>query len=213
MPVAVERFVLSQYGSNCYAVSAGPDAAEVVVVDPGGDPAPLLGELAASGARVGGILITHGDIDHVEGVAKLVAASGAEVWIPAGEAADLRTGETRGGTRVPPYDPEHEVADGDRVTIAGITFDVVGVPGHSVDHVAYCTEGKLFAGDLLFAGSVGRTDLAGGDWSTLLGSVRRLIERYGPDAVVYPGHGDPTTLGRELATNPFLGELRAGSHR
>ena len=84
-----------------------------------------------------------------------------------------------------------------------------GVPGHSAGHVAFCADGKIFSGDLLFEGSVGRVDLPGGDWETLLASIKRLVDRYGPDAVVYPGHGEPTTLGRELATNPFLGELRA----
>ena len=108
------------------------------------------------------------------------------------------------------HEPEHEVDDGDTVEVAGMSFEVAGVPGHSAGHVAFCADGKIFSGDVLFEGSVGRVDLAGGDWETLLASIKRLIDRYGPDAVVYPGHGDPTTLGRELATNPFLGELRAG---
>jgi glyoxylase-like metal-dependent hydrolase (beta-lactamase superfamily II) len=111
--------------------------------------------------------------------------------------------------RVAAHDPEHEVADGDTVTIAAIGFEVVGIPGHSLDHVAFCAGPLLFSGDLLFAGSVGRTDLMDGDWQTLLDSVRRLLERFGLDATVFPGHGEPTTLGRELETNPFLGELRA----
>ena len=181
------------------------------MVDPGGDPAPLLAELERLGASVGAILVTHGDIDHIAGVADLAGATGAEVWAPAGEAEALRRGETRGGMRVLPHEPEHEVGDGDRVTVAGLTFEVAGVPGHSADHVAFAVDGNLFSGDLLFAGSVGRTDLAGGDWQTLLDSIRRLLDRFGPDAVVYPGHGEPTTLGRELETNPFLGELRAAA--
>ena len=81
-------------------------------------------------------------------------------------------------------------------------------PG-GTDHVAYCVDGALFSGDLLFASSVGRVDLPGGDWETLIASIRRLLERFGPDATVYPGHGDSTTLGRELESNPFLAELRA----
>ena len=110
-----------------------------------------------------------------------------------------------------PHEPEHPVAEGDRVAAAGLTFEVTAVPGHSSDHVAFAVDGRVFSGDLLFAGSVGRTDLAGGDWGLLLDSIARLLERYGPDAVVYPGHGEPTTLGRELERNPFLGELRAAA--
>ncbi len=207
MPLTVERVVLSRdYGSNCYAVGRSAGAAEMAVVDPGGEPGPLLARLEA---QVAGILVTHADVDHVAGVAELAELTGAEVWVPAGEASVLRSGETRGGGRVRIHPPEHEVRGGDTVTVAGIAFDVIAVPGHSVDHVAYCADGSLFSGDLLFAGSVGRTDLFGGDWATLLESIKRLINRFGPDATVYPGHGEPTTLGRELATNPFLGELRA----
>ena len=123
----------------------------------------------------------------------------------------LRTGAARAGGGVPPHEPEHLVADGDVVHAAGLELEVVGIPGHSVDHVAYCVDGALFSGDLLFASSVGRVDLPGGDGETLIASIRRLLDRFGPDAVVFPGHGAPTTLGRELESNPFLGELRAAS--
>ena len=210
MPISVSRVVLSQYGSNTYVIRASDGAREAAVVDPGGDPAPLLAAFGETGTKVAGILVTHTDLDHVEGVAALAEATGAEVWAPAGEADDLRTGAIRvaaGG--VPAHDAEHEVADGDVIRIAGLELEVAGVPGHSRDHVAFCVDGNLFSGDLLFAGSVGRVDLPGGDWETLLVSVGRLIDRYGRDAVVYPGHGSPTTLGRELDANPFLGELRA----
>ncbi|MGZ4440852.1 MAG: MBL fold metallo-hydrolase, partial [Gaiellaceae bacterium] len=156
-----------------------------------------------------GILITHSDVDHIGGVAALAEGTGVEVWAPEGEADALRRGETRGGMRVPPHDPEHTVSEGDVVTVAGIAFEVVDVPGHSAAHIAFHHDGELFAGDLLFAGSVGRVDLVGGDWLTLLASVRHLLELFPPETIVYPGHGPSTTLGRELATNPFLSDLRA----
>ena len=95
------------------------------------------------------------------------------------------------------------------ITVAGIAFDVIDVPGHSRGHVAFHHDGELFAGDLLFAGSVGRYDLPGGDWETLLESIRSLFDRFSPETIVYPGHGPATTLGRELQSNPFLAELRA----
>jgi glyoxylase-like metal-dependent hydrolase (beta-lactamase superfamily II) len=208
MPVAVSRFVLSQYESNCYVVRAAEDATEAVVVDPGGDPAPLLDGLVGT---VAAILVTHTDVDHIDGVAALQQATGAEVWAPAGEAESLANGLTRTGGSVAAHRPEHLVADGDVVRAGGLELEVAGIPGHSADHVAFCVDGAIFSGDLLFEGSVGRVDLPGGDWETLLDSIRRLLERYGPDAVVYPGHGGPTTLGRELESNPFLAELRAGS--
>jgi len=207
MAVAVSRILNPQFGQNCYVVRSGDDATDAVVVDPGGDTRPLL----ALGVTIAAILVTHADIDHVLGVADLHRATGAEVWTPAGEADVLRTGTARAGGHVPPHDPEHLVADGDIVQAAGLDLEVVAIPGHSVDHVAYCVDGALFSGDLLFASSVGRVDLPGGDWETLIASIRRLLDRYGPDAVVYPGHGETTTLGRELESNPFLGELRDAS--
>jgi hydroxyacylglutathione hydrolase len=211
MQPAVDRFVLSAYQSNCYVVRADRTAADAVVIDPGGDPASLRLELARMGARTAGILVTHTDVDHVAGVADLAGGTGAEVWAPAGELEALRTGETRGGVHVQPYEPEHAVAGGDEIAIAGLAFEVVDVPGHSAGHVAFVAGGAIFSGDLLFVGSVGRVDLAGGDWETLLDSVRKLVDRYGRDAVVYPGHGPETTLGRELDTNPFLRELRVAA--
>jgi glyoxylase-like metal-dependent hydrolase (beta-lactamase superfamily II) len=210
MPLVVDTFVLGPFQSNCYVVRSERGAPEAAVIDPGDDPTPLRLELAGMGARTAGILVTHSDVDHIGGVAALADGTGAEVWAPAGEVEALRLGETRGGMHVPPHDPAHTVTGGDVVTVAGITFEVVDVPGHSIAHIAFHHDGELFAGDLLFAGSVGRVDLDGGDWETLLESVRGLLARFPLDTVVYPGHGGPTTLGAELATNPFLSELRAG---
>jgi hydroxyacylglutathione hydrolase len=206
MPLAVDRIPLGEYQANCYVVRAAPDAAEAVVIDPGGDTTPL----AAVDARVAGILVTHTDIDHIAGVAELAGRTGAEVWAPAGEIASLREGRSRTGTLpVPAYPAEHAVAGGDAVSLAGIDFDVVDVPGHSAGHVAFYAEGELFSGDVLFAGSLGRTDLPGGDRQALLASIERLLDRFDPETVVHSGHGPETTLGRELETNPFLAELRA----
>jgi glyoxylase-like metal-dependent hydrolase (beta-lactamase superfamily II) len=209
MPLAVDPFVLGPFRSNCYVVRAERGAPEAAVIDPGDDPTSLRLELARMGSRAAGILVTHSDVDHIAGVAALADGAGIEVWAPTGEAEALRMGQTRGGMHVAPHDPAHTVSGGDEVTVAGITFEVVDVPGHSSGHIAFHHDGELFAGDLLFAGSVGRVDLEGGDWETLLASVRSLLDRFPPETVVYPGHGPATTLGRELQTNPFLAELRA----
>jgi hydroxyacylglutathione hydrolase len=211
MPLVVDRFTLGAFQSNCYVIRSERGASEAAVVDPGDDPTPIRLELARMGARTGGILVTHTDVDHIAGVAALAQGTGADVWAPEGEVDALRTGATR-GFAVEPHEPEHTVAGRDTITVAGITFEVVDVPGHSAGHVAYFADGMLFSGDVLFAGSVGRVDLPGGDWDTLLASIRALLDRFGPDATVYPGHGPETTLGRELQTNPFLSELRAATH-
>ena len=209
MPLAVDSYVMGPFQSNCYVVRAERGASEAAVVDPGDDPTELRLELARVGTTVGGILVTHTDVDHIGGVAALADATGAEVWAPAGEVEDLRSGMPRGGYPVAPHEPAHTVSGGDVITVAGIAFDVIDVPGHSRGHVAFHHDGELFAGDVLFAGSVGRYDLPGGDWQTLLESIRSLLDRFSPETIVYSGHGPATTLGRELQSNPFLGELRA----
>jgi hydroxyacylglutathione hydrolase len=203
MPLAVDTFVMGPFKSNCYVVRAERGAAEAAVIDPGDDPTELRLELARMGARTAGILVTHSDVDHIGGVAALADGTGAEVWAPAGEIEAIRAGAPRGGFPVAPHDPAHAVSGGDEVTVAGMTFEVLDVPGHSMGHIAFHTAGHLFAG------SVGRSDFEGGDWETLLASIRSLTERFPPETVVYPGHGPATTLGRELQSNPFLHELRA----
>src|SRR5262249_21706067 len=145
MPIAVSRVVLSQYGANCYVLRASEDAAQAVVVNPGGDPSPLLEGFRGT---VAAILVTHTDIDHIEGVADLQRATGAAVWAPAGEAENLVDGVTRTGGSVAAYAPEHLVADGDVVRSAGLELQVTGIPGHSPDHVAYSVDGSIFSGDL-----------------------------------------------------------------
>src|SRR5205807_5505832 len=105
---------------------------------------------------------------------------------------------------VRPYSADVELTGNETIEAGGISFETVLVPGHSPAHLAYYADGCLFSGDILFAGSVGRTDLPYADWETLVESIRLLMERYPPETVVYSGHGPPTTLGAELARNPFL---------
>jgi len=208
MALAVNTFVLGPFRSNCYVVRSERGAAEAAIVDPGDDPTALRLELAGMATRPAGILVTHTDVDHIGGVAALADGTGAEVWAPAGEVEALRTGKPRGGFPVGPHDPAHTVTGGDEITVAGIDFEVIDVPGHSSGHVAFRAGDEIFSGDVLFSGSVGRYDLDGGDWETLLDSIRSLMERFPPETVIHPGHGPATTLGRELASNPFLRELR-----
>jgi hydroxyacylglutathione hydrolase len=113
------------------------------------------------------------------------------------------------GMGIRPWQAETTLAGDETIELAGIEFQTVEVPGHSPGHLAFYADGLLFSGDVLFAGSVGRTDLPYGDWTTLVESIRSLVDRFPPETVVYSGHGPPTTLGAEVAGNPFLAELRA----
>ena len=211
MPLAVDRYELGPIGTNCYVVRAGHGAPEAVIVDPGGDAPELRLELARLGARCVAILITHGHWDHLGGVADLAEATAAPVHMAAGERVALEriNDFTPSGVHLRPWTPDVLLAGDETLDLAGIAFETVRVPGHSPEHLAYYADGCLFSGDVLFAGSVGRTDLPFGDWDTLVESIRMLVDRFPPETVVYPGHGAPTTLGAELARNPFLAELRA----
>ena len=211
MTLAVNRFELGPIGTNCYVVRADDSAAEAVVVDPGAEAARVVDELGALGARCAAILITHGHWDHLGAVADLADATGAPVHMAEEERALLEDVNSF----APPeldlrsYTPDVLLQGDETLELAGMSFQTLRVPGHSPAHLAYYTDGALFSGDVVFAGSVGRTDLPGADWDTLVESIRMLADRFPPETVIYSGHGPRTTLGAELARNPFLAELRA----
>jgi hydroxyacylglutathione hydrolase len=207
----VEQVPLGPIGTNCYVVRTDASATEAVVVDPSGDAAEISLLLARLGARCAGILVTHGHWDHLVGVADLAEGTGAPVYMAEGERTLLEDPNrfTPAAVTLRSYTPDVLLEGGETIELAGLAFDVLSVPGHSPAHLAYHADGVLLSGDVLFAGSVGRTDLPGADWDTLVDSIKRLVEAYPPETVVYPGHGPATTLAAELARNPFLAELRA----
>jgi len=211
MALRVDQLSLGPIGTNCYIVRAETGSSEAVVVDPSGDATEIRLTLARLGAQCAAILVTHGHFDHLLGVAELAEGTGAAVHMPDGERMLLESpqGVTPVGLTLRAHTPEVVLAGGEKLEVAGIAFDVLSVPGHSPAHVAYHADGALFSGDVLFAGSVGRTDLPGADWDTLLGSIRMLVDTLPPETAVYPGHGPITTLGAELTRNPFLADLRA----
>lgn len=212
MPVVVDRYELGPIGTNCYVVRADGGAGEAVVVDPSGDAATIRLELARLGTSCTAILVTHSHWDHILGLADLAEGSGAPVYAPQLEVAVLqRPNDFFAGLGVAlrGCEPEVLLAGGESLDLAGVTFDVTHVPGHSPGHLAFYADGNLLSGDVLFAGSVGRTDLPGGDWDVLLASISVLVDRYPPETIVHSGHGPSTTLGAELERNPFLAELRS----
>ncbi len=203
MPLAVDTYALGPTQTNCYFVRADGAATEAVVVDPGY-------EIAPPEAAVKAILVTHCHWDHLGGIASLAEATGAPVYMADHEAPVLEDPLSFFPDQpIRPYSADVRLKGDETLEIAGIAFEVVEVPGHSPGHIAFAAEGALFSGDVLFAGSVGRTDLPFADWDTLVESIRALFDRFPPETVVYPGHGPPTTLGAEQARNPFLAELRA----
>ena len=201
-PVAENSFIFRRDGSD-----------RALIVDPGDEADKLLAAIDGLGVKLDGILLTHTHFDHVGAVAPVARATGAEVWVPRLESfvlADINSFVPWPGFGpFESYEAEHVLEGGERLELAGFEIDVLFTPGHSPGHVTFSIpdEAAVFSGDVLFEGSVGRTDLPGGDWGTLLESIRLLVDRLPPETAVYPGHMGTTTLGAERASNPFLAEL------
>jgi hydroxyacylglutathione hydrolase len=184
-----------------------------LLIDPGDEPERLQAAIEELGVTVEAILITHCHFDHVGAVAPMARSTNAPVYCPKIEApvlADImRWVPWPGIGPFESYDADILVEGGEKLELAGFEIDVLFTPGHSPGHVTYSlpAEQAAFSGDVLFAGSIGRTDLPGGDPATLMRTLASLVEALPDETAVYPGHMGNTTIGRERATNPFLAQL------
>ena len=208
----VRAFTVGPVAENCYLFRReGSDRA--LIVDPGEEADKLVGAIDSLGVKLEAILLTHTHFDHVGAVAPVARATGAPVYCPEIEVpvlADIMSYVPWPGFGpFESYDADHTIAGGERLELAGFEIDVIFTPGHSPGHVTFAVadEAALFSGDVLFEGSIGRTDLPGGDTETLMASIADLLARFPAETVVYPGHMGVTSLGAESRSNPFLQHL------
>jgi hydroxyacylglutathione hydrolase len=205
-------FTVGPVAENCFLFRPD-DSDRALIVDPGDEADRILKPVSELGLTVEAILVTHCHFDHIGAVAPVAEATGAPVYCPQIEVpvlADIMSFVPWPGFGpYESYEADETVAGGETLELAGFEIDVLFTPGHSPGHVTYSVRGEdaIFSGDVLFQGSVGRTDLPGGDWATLLESIRTLVDSHPEETVVYPGHMGITSLAAERATNPFLAEL------
>ncbi len=203
-----------QFVENCYLV-ADRESGEAVIIDPGEDSTLFLRELNARRWTLQAIWLTHAHIDHIMGVAAVHAATGAPIHLhpldrPLYDALP-QYGAWVGMALERPPAPTHDLQAGQLLCVGGFEFAVRFTPGHSPGSVSFLGEGMIFGGDVLFNGSIGRTDLPGGDMATLMASIQSEFLSLPDSTVVHSGHGPDTTIGMERLTNPFLtGAYRLG---
>jgi len=201
-----------RFVENCYLVidEAG---AECAIIDPGEEAGLIAQKVAAADVKPVAIWLTHAHIDHVLGVPRLKTDSGAPVYLHPGDRMlydHVAEQATAFGMRAGPLPaPDRALAHGDVLRVGTLQFRVRHAPGHSPGSVVFEGQGVAFAGDVLFQGSIGRTDLPGGDFETLIRSIERELLTLPDSTIVYCGHGPETTVGRERGANPFL----SGAHR
>ena len=202
MKIAVMQ--LGAYQTNCYMVWA-EDSDKCVLIDPGYQPEEILEQIRSKGKTLEAILLTHGHFDHVGGVESLVRETGCQLWLQEGDYTQFQSPENDY------FYPIHDCKftqvnlckEGQQIQAGGLVFTVMETPGHTWGSVCYICQDFIFSGDTLFEGSCGRTDLPGGDWETLMGSLHRLAQLQG-DYRVLPGHGPSSTLSEEKRSNPFM---------
>lgn len=192
---------------NCYIVGC-PESRAAMVVDPGDEGEKILGRVKSLDLKVALVVNTHGHFDHIGGNKLLVERSGAPLLIHAADQPLLEHAPAHaaayGLSTTPSPQPDRLLAEGDQVDCGNLQFSVLHVPGHSPGSICLNGHGHIFVGDVLFAGSVGRTDLPGGNHEQLISGIRRKLMILPDETVVHPGHGPDTTIGEEKLYNPFV---------
>jgi len=219
--VLIAGFAAGTFAANCYLVAPGPGA-QCLIIDPGQDAEPGIEEILTKyRLRPAAVLATHGHIDHIWSVAPVCGAKNIPAYVHPADRA-LLTDPARGlslmagqqlfgGITFSEPDDVRELADGMTLDLAGVGLVVDHAPGHTPGSVTFRMPDAIFTGDLLFAGSIGRTDLPGGDYQVILDSLARVCLPLPDETVVLAGHGPQTSIGAERATNPFLAGLAPAS--
>ncbi len=202
----IEDLIVGPIMSNCFIIGC-ETTKEAAVIDPGDEANKILMTLAKHKLKVKYIINTHGHVDHVGGNKKLKEATGADLLIHSLDAPMLSrisaTGAAWGLNVEDSPPPDQMLKDGDEIKFGNITLKVIHTPGHSQGGISLYTDGCVFVGDTLFSGSIGRTDFPGGDYDTLISSIRNKLFVLGDNVKVYTGHGPETSIAVEKKHNPF----------
>ncbi len=205
----LKMLAVGPLATNCY-ILGDQESKEAVVIDPGGDFEDIAGQLRESDLKVKYIVLTHAHFDHTDALAQLKAATGAEVLIHALDADMLcSAGQAQPFTLESGREPcraDRTIKEGDRIKFGRHVLEVLHTPGHTRGGISLVTDKMIFVGDMLFSGSVGRTDLPGGSFQELMASIKNKLLTKADDCLVYPGHGPASTIGEEKRHNPFLDE-------
>ncbi len=204
----VKGIVVGVFAENCWIVGSRRTG-EAIAIDPGDQPEEILALARDMGVKIKVIANSHGHLDHVLGVRGVQGATGAKFLIhaqdlPVARSAASSSAALLGRFVEGPPDPDGFVADGDEVEVAGVKLTVIHTPGHTPGSVSFYTEGMLFSGDTLFQGSIGRTDLPGGDYGLEMASIVEKLLALPDETIVLPGHMRETRIGFEKQTNPFI---------
>jgi hydroxyacylglutathione hydrolase len=205
-----EHRAVGPLACNCYVVG-DPVTKHAIVLDPGGNAEDLMEVIAAQGIVVDAIVATHAHFDHIVAAEHVRRATGAPFFMHAADKPLLDWFQESGRMFLgldlgAPPEVDRDAPEGMKLVAGSASLEVLHTPGHSPGSISLVGEGIVFAGDTLFAGSIGRTDLPGGDTQALLDGVQQKLFPLGDDVIVYPGHGPRTTLGEERVSNPFVGQ-------
>lgn len=203
----LKTLMVGELSANCYIIGC-PDTKVGAVIDPGGDANHILDNATKLGLRIEYIINTHGHIDHIGANAKVKEATGAQLIIHSKDASMLTDPSLSLasflGTKVELIPADRLVEDQDIIKLGNLALKVLHTPGHTPGGMCLQVADKIFTGDTLFAGSIGRTDFPGGDYDTLINSIKSKLLGYPEETIVYPGHGPTSSIGEEKRNNPFF---------